>query len=271
MTDKPGWVQRAKDLFGGSAEDKDEKGLERSLHKLGVDIIKDQKLEHREKQLMRFEDRMSEPIKTDDLTLYVLELKDRQDTVNHALYEISAPFGRGGDIPRFSKMFHGWGRLNASAQSWIIRTVDIVAKVENGKDKPNATVKPKQKPEAKDSKSEEKSGVAEFASAVRENVQEAKKDGRFHKDQETTEEDEDKSDDIHIEQLLRDVETETIDPKMLVQCLHDDLQKHIWKDAFQILGQCFLDRDVSPRSATVIQNVNAQREREDMRKEPDFS
>jgi hypothetical protein len=246
---KPGWVQRAKDLFGGNPEKNEDKELERTLHKLGVDIIKDQKLEHRIKLLMKFEEMMTEPIKTDDLAGYVKELKDRQDLVNHALYEISAPFGRGGDIPRFSKMFHGWARLNASASSWIIRTNDTVSKAENGKDKPKetkTTVKEKTKPE---SKSEQKSG---------------------EKVQETKEEDEDKSDDDHIEQLLKEIETETIDPRILVQCLHDVLQKHIWKDAFQILGQCFLDRDVSPRAATVIQNVNAQRERDDMRNEPDF-
>lgn len=198
---------------------------------------------------MAFEESMSKPIKTDDLANYVEQLKDRHDVVNHAIYEISAPFGRGGDIPRFSHMFHGWSKMNASGSSWIMRAMDIVGKTDNGTEKPKeATVKPKQK-EGKDSKS------------AGEKVQETKEDDKS----------EDAKIDERVEELLKELEIETIDPRMLVQCLHDVLIKFVWRDAFTIIGQCFLDRDISPRATTIIQNVNAQREREDMRKEPDFS
>lgn len=210
------------------------------MHKLGIDILKDQKLEHRIKLMMQFEDLITAPIQTAKLTEYVKELKDRQDSLNHALYEISAPFGRAGDIPRYGKMFHGWGRLNASASSWILRTSDIVSKT--SKHTENHIEKPKPEPKEKDKeKKEEPKEPASVETMI-----------------------------VEAEELLEEFEAESIDPRFLVQSLHDVLQKHIWKDGFQILGQCFLDRDVSPRASTVIQNVNAQREREDMTRKPDF-
>lgn len=245
---KPGWKQRIKDIWGGSGDDKEEKDFERSMHKLGIDVLKDQKLDRRMKLLIQFEEAITTEIKTEDLNEYVQELKDRQELLNHAVYEISAPFGRAGDIPRFGKMFHGWGRLNASASSWILRTSDIVSKAQR---KNNHTPKPEPKKEPA--------------------KPEAKADQKEGKTEKKTEETEEEVRSRTVEELMEQIETESIDPRSLVQNLHDVLQKHIWKDGFLILGQCFLDRDVSPRASTVIQNVNAQREREDMTRKPDFS
>jgi hypothetical protein len=244
MVDKPSWMQRAKNLFG-SSDDKEEKEIEKSLHKLGIDILKDQKLEHRIKLLMQFHDLITSEIKAGSLVEYVADLKDRQDLVNEAIYEISAPYARSIDFPRLGQAIHGWGRWNASAKSWILRTDDIVRKAEEQKEKN------KEKPKDQDKKDKEKSKDKEKIEL--EALNEPK----------------------DLESLKRfldvmETETETIDVKMLVHFLHDVLQKHVWKDGFLILGKCFMDRDISPRSATVIQNVNAMREREDMTKNPDF-
>jgi hypothetical protein len=238
---KPSWIERAKDLFG-SSEDKEEKEIERTLHRLGLDILKDQKLEHRIKLLMKFEDLITSKVTTEPLNEYVEDLKDRQDLMNHAIYEISAPYARSGDFPEFGHMLHGWGRLNASAKSWILRTEDIVNKALEKEKK-------EKKPEPSEQTAEGKKEPQKTELAVPN--EEVQKDGE-------------------LEDLIGMLETETIDVKMLVHFLHDVLSKHIWKDGFLILGKCFLDRDVTPRAATVIQNINAQREREDMTKTPDF-
>lgn len=252
---KRSWKQRAKNLLGWSEPEKSDEEYERTMHKLGLDVLKDQKLEHRQAMLLKFEEQMNEEIVTHSLIEYVQELKDRQDLLHHALMEISAPFARSGDIDRFGRMFHGWNRLNASASSWILRAFDIVKKTEkhNGK---KTQEEPTDKPEPKDTKKPE--------------TKDAKKDEP--KPEEKVQGSEKKLDNImdDAEELLDEIESESIDPRFLVQCLHDVLQKHIWKDGFLILEMCFLDRDISPRSATVIQNVNAQRERESMTQKPDF-
>jgi hypothetical protein len=241
---KKSWSERIRSVWGKPNKESED-AYERTMHKLGIDVLNDQKLEHRQKLMIQFEDYFKDEIKTENLVQYAQELKYRQDLLNHALYEISAPYGRAGDIPRFGKMFHGWGRLNASASSWILRTFDIVKQTEKMKATIRKETAKKEEPKAEDkTKKDEK-------------VQEEQKE------ESPVERDE-------LEEMLEDLELESIDPRILVHSLHDVLQKHIWKDGFLILGQCFLDRDISPRASTVIQNVNAQREREDMTGKPDF-
>jgi hypothetical protein len=244
MVDKPSWIKRAEDLFG-SRGDQDDKELEKSLHKLGLDVLKDQKLEHRVKLLMQFHDMINAPIKTTSLTEYIKELKDREDLINEAIYEISAPFARSLDFPQIGKAFHGWGRLNASAKSWILRSDDIIRKAEEKNGNKKELVK--------ETESKQLSKPKEKAKTELEVPTQTKE-----------------LDLPKINEFFGLVDAETIDVKMLVNFLHDVLSKHIWKDGFLILGKCFMDRDISPRSATVIQNANAMREREDMTKTPDF-
>jgi hypothetical protein len=257
MTQKPkrSLGDRIRSIFGAEEKESDD-AYERTMHKLGIDVLKDQKLEQRVKLLIEFEDYMESEIKTDDLIPYVKELKHRQDLLNHALYEISAPYGRAGDIPRFGKMFHGWGRLNASASSWILRTFDIVSRTE----------KAKEEKEKQDREREER----ERKQAEADKAKDAKKKDAVQGEAKTEEKPKTEEERDDIEDLLQELEIESVEPLILVQSLHDDLVKHIWKDGFLILGQCFLDRDVSPRASTVIQNVNAMREREDMTDKQNF-
>lgn len=243
MVEKRSWKERIKEIWGSSADDK-EKEIEKTLHGLGIDILKDQKLEHRIKLLIQFQDLINAPIKVESLIDYVEELKDRQDLLNTAIYEIAAPYARSIDFPRIGKAFHGWGRLNASAKSWILRTDDIVRKAEEQKEK--------EKQKTKDKDDKEKTKGKETKELDIPNIPKEAKELRS------------------TAQFLGMMETETIDVKMLVNYLHDVLQKHIWKDGFLILGKFFMDRDISPRSATVVQNINAMREREDMRGKEDF-
>jgi hypothetical protein len=246
---------RIRSVFGQEEKESDD-AFERTMHKLGIDVLKDQKLEQRVKLLIEFEEYMESEIKTDDLIPYVQELKHRQNLLNHALYEISAPYGRAGDIPRFGKMFHGWGRLNASASSWVLRTFDIVNTTEKAKEE-------KQKQEREKEERERRQAEADKAKDTQ------KKDA-VQGEEKTEEKPKTEEERDDIEDLLEELEIESVEPRILVQSLHDVLLKHIWKDGFLILGQCFLDRDISPRASTVVQNVNAMREREDMTKEQTF-
>ncbi len=50
-----------------------------------------------------------------------------------------------------------------------------------------------------------------------------------------------------------DVEPHNIET--LIYFMHGNLQKYIWKDGNYILGVCFMDEDVSPAAATVIQTM----------------
>src|SRR5271157_9554 len=215
VTRKKSWTERIRSVWGKPNQQSDDT-YERTMHKLGIDVLNDQKLEHRQKLMIEFQEYMTLDIKTDSLVQYVQELKDRQDLLNHALYEISAPYGRAGDIPRFGKMFHGWGRMNASASSWILRASDIVKQTEKVKER-----KAKEEKKKEEAKPEDK----------------AKKDEKVQ--DEKKEESPEKLEDL--QEMLEDLELESIDPRILVQSLHDVLQKHIWKDGFLILGQCFLD------------------------------
>jgi hypothetical protein len=51
------------------------------------------------------------------------------------------------------------------------------------------------------------------------------------------------------------IDTEIGDIETLIYFVHGNLQKYIWKDGNFILGECFMDEDVSPRAATVIQSM----------------
>jgi len=59
--------------------------------------------------------------------------------------------------------------------------------------------------------------------------------------------------------IVKKVEMQHGNIEVLIQMLHDNLEKFIWKDGFFLLGVCFKDPDVSPRVATVIQTMTAQR------------
>jgi hypothetical protein len=194
--EKPGWLQRVSRIFGKGQNDKKE-SLERTMHKAGLDILNDRKLENRILLLTQLQDDIAAPIETKTLKEYVAELKRRHNLLNYAIFTISAPYARAGDSATFSHILHGWSRLDASAKSWILRTEDIVSKAEE------------------------------------DNI-------------------ENKGQNDEMYSLL---ERGTVDVRMHVRFLHDNLQKHIWKDAFLIIGKCFMDRDVSERAATVVQNV----------------
>lgn len=51
-----------------------------------------------------------------------------------------------------------------------------------------------------------------------------------------------------------------------VRMLHDDIQKHVFKDAFSVLNFCFRDKDVSVHAVTVIQNLQMPNHQNDMGK-----
>ena len=43
--------------------------------------------------------------------------------------------------------------------------------------------------------------------------------------------------------------------EILIHMLHRNLQAFIWKDAFYFLGVCFMDVDIAPTAATVVQTM----------------
>lgn len=199
-----GWKERAQQLLG-FGEKKEEKSSERTLHEAGVSVISDRKLENRIKLLMQLEDAVTEPITTDDLQEYLNQLRIKTDLLNHAIYEIAAPYARAGTLPLFARMLHGWSKLYASSKSWILRTEDVIAKNKKPTNKNNGETEEPKKADGNESPTSFDEGA--------------------------------------------------VDKGMLVRFLHDVLQKHIWKDAFFILGQCFMDKDVSLTAATVIQSM----------------
>ena len=195
--EKLGWLERVRKVFGKGQNDKKE-SLERTMHKAGLDILSDRKLENRILLLTELQDSMAAPIETKNLKEYVEELKRRHNLLNYAIFTIAAPYARAGDSVTFSHILHGWSRLDASAKSWLLRTEDIVSKAEE------------------------------------DNIEKQKGQN---------------------DEMFSLLERGTVDVRMHVQFLHDNLQKHIWKDGFLALSKAFLDRDVSERAATVIQNV----------------
>jgi len=194
--EKPGWLERVRKVFGKGQTDKKE-SLERTMHKAGLDVLSDRKLENRILLLTELQDSMAAPIETKNLKEYVAELKRRHNLLNFAIYTIAAPYARAADSAKFSHILHGWSRLDASAKSWILRTEDIVSKAED-------------------------------------NVENQKGQN---------------------DEMFSLLERGTVDVRMHVQFLHDNLQKHIWKDAALILAKAFDSRDIVGTAATVIQNV----------------
>jgi hypothetical protein len=195
--EKTGWLERVRKVFGKGQTDKKE-SLERTMHKAGLDILSDRKLENRILLLTELQDSMAAPIETKNLKEYVAELKRRHNLLNFAIYTIAAPYARAADSAKFSHILHGWGRLDSSAKSWILRTEDIVNKAEDNSE----TQKPGQNDE-----------------------------------------------------MFSLLERGTVDVRMHVQFLHDNLQKHIWKDGFLVLAKAFDSRDIGATAATVIENV----------------
>lgn len=231
MSDKKqklGWRERASLLFGSNAEK--EETQERTMHKAGIDIISDRKLENRVKLLMQFEDAITDEIDTENLEAYVKALMRRTDLINHAIMEIAAPYGRAGTLPQFSRMFHGWGRLYASSKSWLLRTEDTITKTDEEAHNFFKNNLYKVLDELYQTLSDPK--ALEEISKIRKQIG-----------------------GIENETSYNVLEHGAIDKRMHVRFLHDVLQKHIWKDGFLILNKCFLDKDVSERSATVIQSM----------------
>jgi hypothetical protein len=53
----------------------------------------------------------------------VKELKTRLDLLDEVIQKSAAPYARGGDNPKYSRLMHGWNATYSIASSWIQRTM----------------------------------------------------------------------------------------------------------------------------------------------------
>jgi len=122
--DKKTWRQRFSELIW---KPKAPTFVEKKLSGLGVDVLSDQKLEHRIGLLVDLQDDLKKEVKTTDLKEYVGILKGRTDMLHRAVFEIAMPYASSGSYPYYAKMLDGWLDLHRIASSWILIVEDTLS------------------------------------------------------------------------------------------------------------------------------------------------
>jgi hypothetical protein len=121
---KKNWIERVAEKFGYKKDSTPKKDFEiTSLADGSVRTYKDRKLEERIEAIEVLIYAMTRPIaETYAPKVKVKMLKERLDTFDQMIQMIAAPYARGGDDPKYSKLMHGWNRMYGIASSWIIMT-----------------------------------------------------------------------------------------------------------------------------------------------------
>jgi hypothetical protein len=100
---------------------------EQTLGKRGVEIARDQKLEHRIALLIRLEEEVSKPITETDQLKRLEKMREKLHLLNHGIFQISWPYARGASDQRFGKAIDGWtSKVYPIAESWILQGMKML-------------------------------------------------------------------------------------------------------------------------------------------------
>jgi len=210
----------------------EEKSVEESLSKLGIDVVSDKKLEERIRLINDLHELIESPILSDEPLERIAELRDRLQWVNRTLKIVAVPYGRAGEQLTYRQAMQGWEILYSVAMD-IINTVEAMVKAASQQEQGQFEV-----------------AMLDSEQAVKQ-VQELLDNGNADAEE-------------IVDSLTENSEeqeffatTFKIDVRELERKLESFLQIEVFPYAFLIMDISYYDKDVAPSYTTIVQNLAA--------------
>ena len=210
----------------------EEKSVEESLSKLGIDVVSDKKLEERIRLINDLHELIESPILSDEPLERIAELRDRLQWVNRTLKIVAVPYGRAGEQLTYRQAMQGWEILYSVAMD-IINTVEAMVK-------------------AASQQEQFEIAMLDSEQAVKQ-VQELLDNGNA--DAEEIVDSLTENSEEQVQEFF--ATTFKIDVRELERKLESFLQIEVFPYAFLIMDISYYDKDVAPSYTTIVQNFGA--------------